>query len=123
MRLSPVIPWNELTRGGLEIPQFRITRRPLTAGSRTFLVGEEFDATVFVEALRKLRLRQYYESHRLEPIGVPCTLRDVRAARQAMAAPHQPANPAPAVKPPMKPVAVTVEVPEEPPRRFTKRKE
>lgn len=64
-----LIPWRTLTRTG--IPPLKVSRRALEAGGVLVQVGETFDPELFPLAIRKERLRQFYEQRRLEPVEPP----------------------------------------------------
>ncbi len=86
--IRDLIPWSQLTRNGVP-DQFRIIRRPLTVGEVTFPVGTTVDSVgLFLPAVARLRLRQFYQQRLIEPVSAP------KGSRQA----HRPnPNPNPAL--------------------------
>ena len=64
--IHQLIPWFQLTRTG--IPAMKVARRPLTLGEVTVPVGAPLDPELIPLAIRKQRLRQFYEQRRLEPV-------------------------------------------------------
>jgi hypothetical protein len=66
------LPWEILTRGGTELPAFRVVRRPISSiatGSEVRVeVGDELPADFFLPGIRRARLRQFYEQQLIEPM-------------------------------------------------------
>ena len=94
--IRDLIPWSTLTRLGT-IPAMRVIRRPLVVGEVTVPVGAIFDPELFPLQIRKLRLRQFYEQHRLEPVDAPADsrqfYREQLARTQGQEAPIAPITP------------------------------
>jgi len=59
-------PWTLLTRNG--VPPLKVARRALVVGGVTVEVGETLDPELFAPAIRRMRLRQFYEQRLLEPV-------------------------------------------------------
>ena len=64
--IHELIPWRTLTR--FSIPPLKVARRPLEIGEVTIPVGATLDPELFPPNIRVLRLRQFYEQRRLEPL-------------------------------------------------------
>lgn len=64
--IHALMPWNRLTRTG--IPPLKVARRDLVLGEVIVPVGETLDPELFPMQIRALRLRQFYEQRRLEPV-------------------------------------------------------
>jgi hypothetical protein len=73
-----------LTREG--VPALRVARRPLLVGEVTVPVGQTLDPELIPHPIRALRLRQFYEQRRLEPVNGPLTLRELYEQKRAAAA-------------------------------------
>ena len=70
--LHDLLTWNKLTRGGTNVPpEFRVVRRPLEVGGTVFAVGATLPDIAFPAAIRRARMRQFYEQRRIEPAIAP----------------------------------------------------
>jgi hypothetical protein len=81
--IHELVPWTDLTRFG--VPPMRVIRRSITIGVTTVEVGQQFDPDLLPASIRRLRLRQFYEQHRLEPVDPPPNSRQFRLRHHGLA--------------------------------------